>query len=209
MKRRPIIHTVVLIAVATVVGLLLYSLIRMRRNDYQFLSNRMADRSRNSFEVLRPCPLCKSMLKRGETVHSVVYSGDGSQARGAAPADARRAQAAPADTREAHARADARAHAHGDATADETSQAAEPSRSARRSRSAPDAMAHLFGCRYCYPANAEHPRICPVCGREVSADGYVVARMFERRDRKHIHVLGCTECRGAAFRRAASGRAHE
>ena len=149
-----------------IVGLLLYSLIRMRRNDYQFLSNRMADRSRSSFEVLRPCPLCKSMLKRGETVHSVVYSGDGSQAE--APASA-----------------------------------------AGRSRAAPDAIAHLFGCRYCYPANSRHPRICPVCGNEVSADGYVVARMFERRDRKHIHVLGCTECRGAAFKRAASIRAHE
>ena len=106
------------------------------------------------------------MLKRGETVHSVVYSGDGSQAE-------------------------------------------EPEGAARPSRPAPDAIAHLFGCRYCYPANSRHPRICPVCGNEVSADGYVVARMFERRDRKHIHVLGCTECRGAAFKRAASVRAHE
>ncbi len=144
--------------------MLIYSLMRMRKSDYQFLSNRMADRSRGSFEVLRPCPLCKSMLRRGETVHSVVYSGEGE-----------------------------RAGASGEHSA----------------RHTPDAMAHLFGCRYCYPANREHPRICPVCTNEISADGFVVARMFERRERKHIHVLGCTECRGAGLRRAASGKSHE
>jgi len=145
-----------LIVTAAVVGLLIYSLARMRKSDYHFLSNRMADRSRNSFEVLRPCPLCKSMLRRGETVHSVVYSGDGSG-----------------------------------------------------TQSQPDTLAHLFGCRYCYPADGEHPRVCPVCGHEIGTEGYVVARMFERHDRKHIHVLGCTECRGAGLRRAASGKANE
>ncbi len=137
---------------------------RMRKSDYHFLSNRMADRSRGSFEVLRPCPLCKSLLRRGETVHSVVYSGDGERA------------------------GDSGEHS---------------------ARHKPDAMAHLFGCRYCYPANREHPRICPVCANEISADGFVVARMFERRERKHIHVLGCTECRGAGLRRAASGKSYE
>ena len=128
----------------------------MRKSDYQFLSNRMADRSRNAFQILRPCPLCKTMLRRGETLHSVVYSGDqtGAQAQ-------------------------------------------------------PDALAHLFGCPYCYPANAEHPRRCPVCTNEISLDGYVVARMFERSERKHIHVLGCTECRSSGVRRAASGKPHE
>jgi hypothetical protein len=58
-------------------------------------------------------------------------------------------------------------------------------------------MSHIFGCPFCYPANSRHPRICPVCGGTLSDDGYLVARMFDRPDRprKHVHVLGCTNCR--------------
>ena len=56
---------------------------------------------------------------------------------------------------------------------------------------------HIFGCPFCYPANDANPRVCPVCRRVVPVDGYLIARMFERSDRKrkHVHVLGCTGCR--------------
>jgi hypothetical protein len=37
--------------------------------------------------------------------------------------------------------------------------------------------------------------MCPVCGKEVPRDGYVIARMFDKPGRKHVHVLGCTGCR--------------
>ncbi len=123
-----------------IVAALIYTLIRLGKNDFSTLSNRMADKSRDRFEVLRPCPLCNSMLRKGETVHSIVYS------------------------------------------------------EGRRGRSE-DSLAHMFGCKYCYPANDEHVRICPVCSQSIPAEGYVVARMFEKPGKKHVHVLGCTECR--------------
>jgi predicted nucleic acid-binding Zn ribbon protein len=58
-------------------------------------------------------------------------------------------------------------------------------------------MTHILGCPLCYPANAKNPRICPVCAQALPADGYLIARMFEKpgRERKHVHVLGCTACR--------------
>lgn len=55
----------------------------------------------------------------------------------------------------------------------------------------------IFGCPECYPPNQVRKRICPVCRKEVPRDGYLIARMFERPDRKHVHVLGCTGCREA------------
>ncbi len=45
------------------------------------------------------------------------------------------------------------------------------------------------------------PRICPVCGRALEPEGWVVARYFERPGlggvpaRRHVHVLGCAGCR--------------
>lgn len=58
-------------------------------------------------------------------------------------------------------------------------------------------VAHLLGCPYCFPPNQDHPRKCLVCGAKLPAEGYLVARFFTRRGRrrKHVHVLGCTECR--------------
>jgi hypothetical protein len=58
-------------------------------------------------------------------------------------------------------------------------------------------MSHIFGCPFCYPANNKNPRICPVCRQIIPADGYLIARMFEKpgRERKHVHVLGCTAYR--------------
>ena len=147
----------VLVLMAVIVAVLLLMLIRLGRNDYRFLADRMARKSRDEFEVLKPCPLCGSMLRRGETVHSVVFSG-------------------PARV-----------------PADRTTAGAMPSGRARRRPD--DAIAHLFGCPYCYPADDGHPRTCPVCARTLPPDGYVIARMFEKPGRKHVHVLGCTECR--------------
>jgi hypothetical protein len=131
---------VVMVVMALVVAALIYTLIRLGRNDYSALSNRMADRERDRLEVMRPCPICSTLLRKGQTVHSIVFS-EGKRG------------------------------------------------------SAEDSIAHLFGCPYCYPSNSDHPRICPVCGKTVSADGYIIARMFEKPGKKHVHVLGCTECR--------------
>ncbi len=65
-----------------------------------------------------------------------------------------------------------------------------------RHREITEFTTHIFGCPHCYPANHRHPRICPVCHGEVDRDGHLIARMFERRNRKkHVRVLGCTSCR--------------
>lgn len=128
----------ILILLAVVTGLLIFTLFRMRRNGYSLLANRMAKRTRDSLEVLRPCPICHTMLKRGETVHSIVFG-----------------------------------------------------------KKNEDTIAHLFGCPYCYPNNNKHVRVCPVCRSDLPAEGYLVARMFERKGKRHVHVLGCTECRNA------------
>ncbi len=139
----------VLVVMAVIVGLLVYTLVRLGRSDYRLLANRMARKSRSQLEVLKPCPLCATMLRRGETVHSVVFSGSSPRDRS-------------------------------------------PSQSE-------DSLAHLFGCPYCHPANESHPRVCPVCSKRIPPDGYVIARMFEKPGRKHVHVLGCTECRHQAM----------
>lgn len=125
----------------------------MKETDYSYLANRMARRTRKSFEVLKPCPLCDSMLRKGETVHTVVYTG-------------------------------AKQKAVGD---DETYTVSQPT--------VDESLVHMFGCPYCYPANADHPRVCPVCKDELESDDYVIARMFVRNRKKHVHVLGCTRCR--------------
>ncbi len=58
----------------------------------------------------------------------------------------------------------------------------------------PDSIMEIHGCRYCYPPNKKIKRICPVCKKELGSESVVIARVFERPGRKHVHVLGCTEC---------------
>jgi len=41
----------------------------------------------------------------------------------------------------------------------------------------------------------ERLRRCPVCGREVLPEGYLIARLFNRSDtKKHVMIMGCTNC---------------
>jgi hypothetical protein len=131
----------------------------MKGSNYSALANRMARKSRDTFEVLKPCPLCGTMLHKGETVHSVVYSGGGPR------------------------------------TEDADAEKSENSPNAHKENKPADSLVHMYGCRYCYPANSSTVRTCPVCAQELEPDGYVVARMFQRHGRKHVHVIGCTSCR--------------
>ncbi|MDA8425709.1 MAG: hypothetical protein M0Z80_06185 [Treponema sp.] len=59
-----------------------------------------------------------------------------------------------------------------------------------------DRLMRIFGCPHCWPPQAGTPRTCPVCGRELAPEAWVFARYFERPGRRHVHVLGCLECRG-------------
>ena len=58
----------------------------------------------------------------------------------------------------------------------------------------PDSMMEINGCPFCFPVNSKIKRICPVCKKEVPKDGHVIARVFIKPNKKHVHVLGCTGC---------------
>lgn len=59
----------------------------------------------------------------------------------------------------------------------------------------PDQRMVIMGCPHCYPAPGSGiRRTCPVCHRAVPLDGYLVARLFNRRgNKKHVIVTGCSE----------------
>ena len=68
------------------------------------------------------------------------------------------------------------------------------------SEPAAERVVHVFGCPHCYPPDPAVRRICPVCHGTIPDDGYVVGRMWDRKERKHLHLLGCTICRGSSSR---------
>jgi hypothetical protein len=147
---RYVIQIALLLLLTGVIVALVISLIHLGKNDFTALSDRMAGKSRESLKVLKPCPICGTLLERGERVHTIVFSGE-------SPGHRKRDQERPRD-----------------------------------------AVVHMFGCPYCYPPNGTYQRICPVCTKPIPDDGFVVARMFEKGSRKHVHVLGCTSCRSGA-----------
>ncbi|MDR2184763.1 MAG: hypothetical protein LBO80_03715 [Treponema sp.] len=57
-----------------------------------------------------------------------------------------------------------------------------------------DRMMHISGCPCCLEGDRE--RSCPVCGHVLEEHEILIARMFERPGRSHVHVLGCSRCRG-------------
>jgi predicted nucleic acid-binding Zn ribbon protein len=57
-----------------------------------------------------------------------------------------------------------------------------------------DRLMHISGCPYCL--EGERPRTCPVCGVNLKPGEFLIARMFEKPGRSHVHVLGCSCCRG-------------
>jgi len=60
-----------------------------------------------------------------------------------------------------------------------------------------DRFMHIRGCSYCLYGDRD--RVCPVCVRVLRGDEILICRLFERSGRRsHVHVLGCTRCRGPA-----------
>jgi hypothetical protein len=57
-----------------------------------------------------------------------------------------------------------------------------------------DRLMHISGCPYCL--GGSRVRSCPVCGIVLGSEEILIARMFEKPGRSHVHVLGCTRCRG-------------
>ena len=56
---------------------------------------------------------------------------------------------------------------------------------------------HIYGCPYCWPENTTYQRVCPVCQKTVPKNGFLVARYYEKRGARHVHVIGCSGCRRA------------
>jgi len=58
-----------------------------------------------------------------------------------------------------------------------------------------DRLMHIKGCAFCInPGGME--RHCPVCGASLALDDILVARIFERPNRRaHVHIVGCNKCR--------------
>jgi len=54
---------------------------------------------------------------------------------------------------------------------------------------------HIHGCPYCAPPKQTLPRRCPVCKRSLPSGGFAVGRMWEKKDKLHLHITGCTVCK--------------
>jgi len=72
-----------------------------------------------------------------------------------------------------------------------------------RPMTVPDQRCTIAGCPHCYPVcEPGVRRECPVCGREIPADGYLVARLFNKTEgKKHVLITGCSGCSGPAGRK--------
>ena len=58
-----------------------------------------------------------------------------------------------------------------------------------------DRFMHIRGCIYCL--HGDRDRVCPVCNIILKDDEILISRLFERPGRRaHVHVLGCTKCKG-------------
>ncbi|MDR2313287.1 MAG: hypothetical protein LBE02_02010 [Spirochaetaceae bacterium] len=56
-----------------------------------------------------------------------------------------------------------------------------------------DRFMHIAGCVYCLEGGRR--RVCPVCGAVLRTDDFLLARLFEKPRRSHVHVFGCTRCK--------------
>lgn len=59
-----------------------------------------------------------------------------------------------------------------------------------------DRILHISGCPYCCYEGGRK-RECPVCGAELALNEYLSARIFNRREKSHVHIVGCPHCRRA------------
>jgi hypothetical protein len=57
-----------------------------------------------------------------------------------------------------------------------------------------DRRMHIFGCVHCLGGG--RLRSCPVCGADLGVEDVLIARIFDKPGRSHVHVLGCSHCRG-------------
>ncbi|MDR0408877.1 MAG: hypothetical protein LBH18_00555 [Spirochaetaceae bacterium] len=56
----------------------------------------------------------------------------------------------------------------------------------------PYRLLHILGCNFCL--NGGRERLCPVCGRELSLDDYLVARIWQNPKKPQVRIQGCLHC---------------
>ena len=61
-----------------------------------------------------------------------------------------------------------------------------------------DRLMYISGCVYCL--EGDRPRSCPVCKTMLFDNEVLVARLFDKPRRSHVHVTGCSHCRGPRSR---------
>jgi hypothetical protein len=52
---------------------------------------------------------------------------------------------------------------------------------------------HISGCVYCLEGGRR--RVCPVCKAALRSEEFLVARLYEKPGRSHVHVIGCSRCK--------------
>ncbi len=56
-------------------------------------------------------------------------------------------------------------------------------------------VVHITGCPYCNGISNSRTRNCPQCGRDVPLEGYLIGKMWKKKDgRIHVQVSGCNRC---------------
>ncbi len=65
-----------------------------------------------------------------------------------------------------------------------------------RPMNVPDQRCVITGCPHCHPiCEPGVKRLCPVCGKTIPQDGHLVARLFNKTQRKkHVMIVGCSSC---------------
>jgi hypothetical protein len=56
-----------------------------------------------------------------------------------------------------------------------------------------DRLMHISGCIYCL--GGDRDRVCPVCGAALETTDILVARMYDKPGRSHVHIIGCSRCK--------------
>ncbi len=64
-----------------------------------------------------------------------------------------------------------------------------------------DSIIHIMGCHQCHGEKALSQKTCPVCNRILPPEGYLIGRMWKKKNGKlHLHVNGCIYCRKGGSR---------
>ena len=56
-----------------------------------------------------------------------------------------------------------------------------------------DSIVYMYSCPFC--ENGTRKRSCPLCGKALPADSYLIGRMFMRKNgKRHLRIAGCRDC---------------